>query len=242
MKKNILQFYVLILAIVICHIKSLLTDEKRKILMNKLTKKISLENAETMKSMKEKFYSQELKSMHYSVEKINEILDNYGLPQNFSFFDDQTVTPVVKDQQRCGCCWSHAATTSLAYRYHIIGIDVDLSPQDGLSCYIRDCNAGNYDIDPELNLVKNGTLTEGCLPFSSGDGSTIEPCPTTCKDGSEFKKYYAQNAYMTRNYYTQDTFYEIVTLMFDQLITYGPVVAGIDVYQDFVDLNYDPKK
>jgi interferon gamma-inducible protein 30 len=240
MKNSILHFCILLLAI--CHVISKMSDKERQNLMNKLTRKISKENLEMIKSRKQHHYSQKLKSMDYSVEKINEILNTYDFQQNFSFFDDTTVTPVIKDQASCGCCWSHAATTSLAYRYHKIGIEVDLSPQDGLSCYLRDCEAGNFLIDPELNLIKNGTLTEGCLPFSSGDGRTIEKCPTTCKDGSEFKKYYAQNAYMTEDYYSQENFYEIVTLMFDQLINNGPIVTGIDVYQDFVDLHYDQEK
>ena len=97
-------------------------------------------------------------------------------------------------------------------------------------------------IDPQMNLVKNGTLTEGCLPFSSGDGITIEPCPTTCKDGSEYKKYYSQNPYITEDYYSSRTFYEIVALIMDQLVTKGPVACGIDVYQDFMNWHYYPEK
>ena len=69
-----------------------------------------------------------------------------------------------------------------------------------------------------MNLVKNGTLTEGCLPFSSADGISIEECPTTCKDGSEFKRYYSQNAYLTEDYLDEDSFYDIVALIMDQLI------------------------
>ena len=49
----------------------------------------------------------------------------------------------------------------------------------------------------------------------------MEPCPTSCKDGSEFKKYYAQNAYMTEDYYSKETFYDIVLLIVDQLIRKG---------------------
>ena len=97
-------------------------------------------------------------------------------------------------------------------------------------------------IDSQLNLVKNGTVTEECLPFSSGDGVSIEDCPTLCKDGSDLKKYYSQNSYMTEDYYNKDTFYEIITLILDQLVTYGPVVSGIDVYYDFIELHNDPEK
>ena len=169
-------------------------------------------------------------------------MEEYDFPKEYNFLEDTNATIHVKDQKSCGSCWSHAATTCLSYRYHKKGIEVDLSPQDGLSCYLRDCQRGNNLLDPELNLVKNGTVTEGCLPFSSGDGKTIEECPTSCKDGSPYKKYYAQNAYTTIDYYSEEYFYDIVILIMDQLTTNGPLVTGIRVYQDFVDLHDDPQK
>ena len=36
------------------------------------------------------------------------------------------------------------------------------------------------------------------------------------------------------DYLNQNTFLEIVTLIIDQLITFGPVVSGFDVYRDFI--------
>ena len=121
-------------------------------------------------------------------------------------------------------------------------IEVDLSPQDALSCYLRDCDLGNYLLDSQMNLVKNGTVTEGCLPFSSGDGRVVDECPTSCKDGSEYKKYFSQNLYETQDYYSERYFYDIVTLIMEQLTTNGPLVSQINVYQDFVDLNNNPQK
>ena len=97
-------------------------------------------------------------------------------------------------------------------------------------------------IDSQLNLVKNGTVREECLPFSSADGKTIEKCPTICKDGSSMKKYYSQNAYMTEDYYSDDNFYDIILIIIDQLYTNGPVVSAIDVYKDFSDWHDDPIK
>ena len=239
--KKILLFLIFAF-LLLFQINSKMKEEERQYLLNKLTKKISIEDGE-IKSLKEKFFSRTLKdSIPYDNAKIEEILDKYGFPQNYSYLEETNLTAIIKDQEYCGCCWSHSATTALGYRYHKLGIEVDLSPQDALSCYLRDCDAGNFLIDSQMNLVKNGTLTEGCLPFSSGDGMTIEDCPSECKDGSEFKRYYSQNAYITENYYSKSTFYEIIPLIMDQLITKGPVVTGIDVYYDFVYWQFDAEK
>ena len=208
--------------------------------MNKYTKKISIENF----SLLEDFFDEHdlnLNSFKYDINKINETLKKYDFPQNFNFLEQQNITANVKNQQRCGCCWSHAVTSALAYRFKLKGLDLDLSPQDGLSCYLRDCDMGNYLIDPQLNLIKNGTVTEQCLPFSSGDGKITTECPKDkCPDGSDAKRYYSQNAYLTEGTVTQENYYDIVTLIIDQLIYKGPVVAGISIYQDFYDIHKKP--
>ena len=237
--KRITTIFILLFTISEVHL--ILTEEKRQDLLNKLTKKISLDELNKIENTFD--YSNTLKDpIDYNPTEIAKIISDYGFPESYNFIEETNATVHIKDQAYCGCCWSHAATTSLAYRYHKIGIEVDLSPQDALSCYLRDCLTGNNLIDPELNLIKNGTVTEGCLPFSSGDGKTIESCPTSCKDGTEFKKYYAKNAYMTSDYYSKDTFKEIVILMMDQLINDGPIVTGIRVYDDFYIWSENHKK
>jgi C1A family cysteine protease len=233
----------LFLFIISDKVHSKLSEEKRQNLLNKLTTKITLDNLDELKKMRLDFESPSFKDgIDYDPARIEKIMEEYDFPKEYNFLEDTNATIHVKDQMSCGCCWSHAATTALSYRYHKKNIEVDLSPQDGLSCYLRDCERGNNLLDPELNLVKNGTVTEGCLPFSSGDGITIEECPTSCKDGSPYKKYYAQNAYTTIDYYSEEYFYDIVILIMDQLTTNGPLVTGIRVYQDFEDLHEDPKK
>ena len=222
---------------------SKMSSEKRQELLNKLTKKVSLENLEDLKNIENEFMSNSFKdTIEYDPAKIEQIMSLYGFPESYNFLEETNATIHVKDQQSCGCCWSHAATSALAYRYHLKGIEVNLSPQDGLSCYIKDCDKGNYLIDPQLNLIKNGTLTEECFPFNSGDGKVKDECPTSCKDGSEFKRYYAQNAYFTQNYYSKETFYDIVPLIMYELIENGPVVSAITVYEDFYEWHQDQQK
>ena len=236
-------FSYIFLLFIIKEVHLILPEFKRQELLNKLTKKITFENINEFKKIGPNFgLSSSKEGISYDPAKIENLLKEYTFPTDYNFFEDTNATINVKDQANCGCCWSHASTSALAYRYHKKGIEVDLSPQDGLSCYIKDCDAGNYVIDPQLNLVKNGTLTEGCLPFSSSDGKTIEQCPTSCKDGSEYKKYYAQNAYTTSDYYDDETFYDIILLIIDQLINNGPVVSAIDVYEDFMYWCFDQQK
>ena len=98
-------------------------------------------------------------------------------------------------------------------------------------------------IDSQLNLIKNGTVTVVFLPFSSGEGIITSECPKErCVNGSPIEKYYSQNAYTTEDTVTTNMYYMTVCLIIDQLISKGPVVAGITVYQDFMDLSKDQTK
>ena len=231
-------FYCLIL--LFFEINSLLPPEKREELIKKYTKEINPDNLDQY----EDFYSNEDSfetQYKYDVNKINEILTQYDFPQNFNFLEVHNITPIVKDQQRCGCCWSHASTSALGYRYNLKGLNLSLSPQNAVSCYTKDCNKGIWGIDAEMNLVKNGTVTEECLPFSSGNGTVIDKCPAEtekCADGvTKPKKYFSRKAYYTSDFLTQESYYDIVTLIIDQLIYRGPVVADIIVYEDFMNLH-----
>ena len=104
-----------------------------------------------------------------------------------------------------------------------------------LSCYLGDCDNGYYLIDTQFLLVKNGTVTETCMPYSSENGTYIEKCQNECKNGEKFKKYKSKNAYSSTFDYS-DNYYDVVTIIIDQLINYGPVVSSIRAYSDLYDL------
>ena len=179
--------------------------------------------------------SNEKSGIKYDIDKITDIFQNLNIPQNYNFIEETNAKVHIRDQGNCGSSWSIASTTALSYRYHKIGIDIDLSPQYPLSCYIRDCKNDNYGIDPQLNLVKNGTVSEECFPYSS-ENEIIEECPLSCKDGSELKKYYAKNAYKTPEI-DNNNYYENVEIIIDQIYNYGPVVANIKVYDEIISIN-----
>ena len=168
--------------------------------------------------------------------KIKEIIKKYNFPENYNFIEETKPTIHIKDQGSCSSCWAFASTTALSYRYHKLGIEVDLSPQYLLSCYFKSCEVGDHQINTQFALVSYGTVTEDCFPYSSAEGKTIEEYPSKCKNGEEIKKYYAKNAYSTQLEYSKENYYDIVTIIMDQLINYGPVVSSIKCYGDFDNL------
>ena len=159
-----------------------------------------------------------------------------GFPESYNFIEDKNPPVNIKDQKSCGACWAFATSTALSYRYFLHGINVDLSPQSLLSCYIKDCNEGGYLLDANIYSAKNGINTESCVPYSSSNGKIVDECPTKCKNDETFKKYYAKNTYATDFDYDTDTYYDVVTLIMDQLVNFGPITAGIIIYQDFYSL------
>ena len=229
-----LFFFIVSALLLISNVNSGLTEEQRKALLKKVTKAVSFSSRSQPLNQ---FYSRnDENKMTYQASKIKEIIDKYSFPETYNFIDAESATVHIKNQANCGGCWAFASTTALAYRFKKKGVDIDLSPQHGISCYLRDCDSGDYLINSQFNLVKNGTVTEACLPYSSSDGNYIESCPTKCKNGDDLVKYYAKSAYTTEEDYSQENFYDIVTAIIDQLITIGPVESGITVYSDFYSL------
>ena len=218
-----------------------MTDEQRQYFLRKYTTKITFDTLEQdLNNLKSEDEEEEEQNIYikYNKTKIDEIIKKYGFAENFNFFDENNIEPIVKDQKDCSCCWSHSATTALSYRYQkLLNKNVNLSPQYAISCYIKDCGVGNTILDAQLDLIVNGTVTEDCFPFSSGH-KIIPDCIDKCVNNETMTIYKAKNAYLTRDYYSEETFYDIVALNMDQLHNYGPVVSGIDLYQDFVNLAF----
>ena len=173
-------------------------------------------------------------NIKYDFNKIKELIKKYNFPETYNFFEDENITPQIKHQGKCGSCWAFSSTSSLSYRFQKLGIDVDLSPQYLVSCFDKACD-GAQIIDTEFYFVKNGTVTESCMPYTSGN-NTVEECITKCKNGEEMKLYYSKNAYSTPYYYDEENFYDIVAIIMDQLINFGPVVSEFDFYDEFYSL------
>ena len=50
------------------------------------------------------------------------------------------------------------------------------------------------------------------------------------------KLFYSKNAYSTLDNYDEENYYDIVAIIIDQLINFGPVLSQIDTYKDFKNL------
>ena len=232
----------LIFSLFIIHVQLILPPQMRQEILNKLTNKISQSDLEQNHPEFNSDFSEFFEKMEYNVSDIQKLISEYGLQENFNFFNKTGADIIIKNQGECKYgSWAFAATSSLTYRYKMHGINISLSPQQGISCYLPNCHGVKNINDYQLTLVKNGTLTEQCFPFTSSDGKTIPECPSTCQDGSEFKKYHAQNAYSAKNTNQKD-FYDLVILIMDQLITEGPIVAQFTISEDFNKFAEDEKK
>ena len=224
--------------------KSVLPEEIQAELFEKRMKKITLEDLETHYddyfSSENFLYEQVRDNIKYNKTIIDQIIQDYSFPKNYSFLEENNITANVKDQGSCGSCWSFSATSALAYRYkYLHNISVDLSPQDGLSCLTGGCEIGYPILDTQMNLVKNGSVTEECIPYSSSEGSKPEECRDnlrTCKDESiEYTKYKAKSLYTSFDYYSNEYFYDIIKIIINELNTKGPVVCQITIFTDFYE-------
>ena len=235
MKRNIFYFSLLLLII---QISSNLRQEKREKFLKKYTKEITIDSLEEGSEINLGLNLNEIK-IDYDYNKINELIKDNNFPQSYNFFDKEKVNKIIKDQEYCGSCWAFSSTTALSYRFNKKGEKkIDLSPQYALSCLAGECR-GVDEIDAQMNLIKNGTVNESCFGYSSQNGN-VKKCPKKCEKNGQFTKYYAKKAYILDNY-SKNNFYEIVTLIMDQLINEGPVSSSIPVYDDFRSININKK-
>ena len=88
MKKTFIFFTLMLFLFLQTHSK--MTEIERTNLLNRLTKKISFDNSNDMESLKNHFFSETLKdTINYDRSKIEEILNKYGLPQNYNFLEEK---------------------------------------------------------------------------------------------------------------------------------------------------------
>jgi hypothetical protein len=132
------------------------------------------------------------------------------------------VTP-VRSQGSCGSCWAFASTAVLESKALITtnqsSVDLNLSEQTLVSCSGAGSCGGGY-IDQAANfLASTGIPQESCFPYAG----TNLACSAACAN-------WDQQTYRTQSWsFIQDSVDDIKA----GLMTYGPVVASMAVYDDF---------
>ena len=92
-------------------------------------------------------------------------------PTSFDWVTQGAVTP-VKDQGRCGSCWSFGTTSDVeGVHFLATGNLTSLSEQQLVSCDKKDagCNGGLQE-DAFVYVAKNGLVPESQYPYTSGNG------------------------------------------------------------------------
>ncbi|CAI6352200.1 unnamed protein product [Macrosiphum euphorbiae] len=159
----------------------------------------------------------------------------------------------VRDQGNCGSCWPLATSSAFADRL-CVATDADfnqlLSPEELTFCCHKcgnGCNGG-YPIKAWERFKKHGLVTGG--DYKSGEGCEpyrVPPCPyddagnNTCAGKPREKNhrctrmcYGDQDLDFDNDHrYTRDSYYLTYGSIQKDVMTYGPIEASFDVYDDF---------
>ena len=114
MKVNLLT---IIFSLTILQVQLNLRPEKRQELLDKLTTKISITDIDQNFDKFNDFGECSFKKISYDINEIKSLMKQYDLPESYNYFNDTGAEIIVKNQASCGCCWSFASTSALAYRF-----------------------------------------------------------------------------------------------------------------------------
>ena len=140
------------------------------------------------------------------------------------------VTP-VRNQGGCGSCWAFATTAALESSVlraaNTPGVDLNLSEQVLVSCGTSGGNdagsCGGGVIQYASDYIRDtGLPLETCYPYTGTDGSCGSACGT-------YNTVHVPHRELGRRDGTSPT----VSAIRDALVSYGPLVTTMDVYDDF---------
>lgn len=136
--------------------------------------------------------------------------------------------PPVRDQGKCGSCFSFAGTGMLASRVRIATLNQKqpvFAPQDVVSCskYSQGCHGGDAYLVGKY-AQDFGVIPEECDPYIGQDSQCIHKCPFD--DQRQFVSHYTY----VGGYYGNTN----ADNMMEAIATRGPVTIGFYVYRDFM--------
>ena len=148
MKKIIFFFF-----LIICAYSEIMKKDKF-LFLSKTSNNLTFHKNVTSLNIIKELYEAQNDPFTYEIDKIKEVVNKYNFPENYNFFEATNVKKVIKDQGSCGSCWAFASTTALSYRFNKLGYNLDLAPQDPLSCFLKSCEIGSSALNAVFNLLK----------------------------------------------------------------------------------------
>jgi cathepsin B len=177
--------------------------------------------------------------------------DYKGLPTSFDSRKQWQYCPsiqTIRDQSACGSCWAFAAVEAMSDRYCInLPANISLSAADMAFCCDQcgDGCSGGFPPDAWQNWVDNGIVEEGCYPYPFPSCDHHLPgsknpcpseeydnpnCPTACTNANWNGKPWNSDIHQGKTAYSLDDVQDIAA----DIMQYGPVEAGFQVYTDFL--------
>jgi len=168
---------------------------------------------------------------------------------NWKDYNGKDWTTPAKNQGNCGSCWDFAATaiieSMVKIRENRPDILIDLSEQYVLSClpaaannYGEGCRGGTpyhalfyiMDTSKEGNYC-NGTIPESCFPYEQSDTT---PCSDKCNDWIDYLVPIADCGEVWVGFDSPQARDTIKSMIYQN----GPIAAGLDVTNDFINFGY----
>ena len=155
------------------------------------------------------------------------------------------LTP-IRDQGYCGSCWAFGAVAAMEAIYNIKNnnpdLDVDLSEQYLVSCGMKysplglnGCCGGTMSYTLDF-LNTRGTVEESSFSYQAVDalGRDFKDCNTSTPSNDPVKCPSLDDPkYKIDKYHSLPTKNSIK----NAIASYGPVVAGFNIYADFYEYN-----
>ncbi|MCX6666597.1 MAG: FG-GAP-like repeat-containing protein, partial [Euryarchaeota archaeon] len=139
------------------------------------------------------------------------------------------ITP-IRDQGGCGSCWAFAIVAAVEAAantfYNDPDLDPDLSEQDLVSCYHGDgCRGATKDQTEyalSTYLQTTGIANETCFSYIADNGDCNDKCPT-----------WEEEKWLITSYVNVNLTQNAITAIKSAIMSYGPVITGMAVYNDF---------
>jgi len=139
----------------------------------------------------------------------------------------------IYNQGQCGSSWAFPIVASVGNRYCIVNarkqkeVPVMYSTQYLLSCNSKNfcCNGGYLNVGYDF-IAEKGLPLDSCVAYHSSSGN-CPTCPTKCDNGSDLKLYKLIKPGTTKVLANAES-------AMQDIVTYGYVSTGMDVYQDFL--------